>query len=66
MKNILYFNTVTAKTAQHVAFDEAMNDLNEKPPNAHLLNSIHNQSVDFMTLDACMPNLEVTTQPLSG
>jgi hypothetical protein len=34
LKNVVYFDTVTetVKTAQHVAFDEAMHDLPEKPP----------------------------------
>jgi hypothetical protein len=67
MKNVLYFDTVTetVKTAQHVAFDEAMNDLDEKPPNAHLLDGIHNPTVNFVNIDASMPNLEVTTQPFT-
>jgi hypothetical protein len=57
--------TETVKTTQHVAFNEAMNDLDEKPPNAHLLDGICNQTLDFLNLDACMPNLVVTTQPFT-
>jgi hypothetical protein len=39
MKNGLYFDELseTVKTAQHAAFDETMNDLANKPPNAHHL-----------------------------
>jgi hypothetical protein len=68
MKNVLYFDTMTEtiKTTQHVAFDEAMNDLDEKPPNACLLDGIQNPTLDFMDFDANIPNLEVTTQPFTA
>jgi len=41
MKNVRYYDISSGqvKTAQHVSFDEAMHDLNDKPPNAHLLAS---------------------------
>jgi len=41
MKNVHYYDISSGqvKTAQHVSFDEAMHDLNDKPPNACLLAS---------------------------
>jgi hypothetical protein len=43
-----------------------MNNLAEKPPNAHLLDGIRNPTLDFMDFDANVPNLEVTTQPFTA
>jgi hypothetical protein len=50
MKNVLYFDveTETVKTAQHVAFDESMNDLDIKPPNARLLDGIRSGQIDIL------------------
>lgn len=48
MKNILYYDLKSheVKSAQHVAFDEAMHDLSdaEKPPNARLLSTVARDS----------------------
>ncbi len=63
MKNVLYFDveTETVKTTQHVAFDESINDLDIKPTNAHLLDSIHSGQIDdiMKDLDMNLPNLNV-------
>jgi hypothetical protein len=42
MKKVIYFDieSENVKEAQHVRFDEGMNDLLEKPPNARLLDGI--------------------------
>jgi hypothetical protein len=67
MNNFLYFyvETETVKTAQHVAFDESMNDLDIKPPNARLLDGIHSgQNDDIMEdIDVNLPNLDVSHCP---
>ena len=70
MKNILYFDleTETVKDAQHVAFDESMNDLKEsdKPPNARLLDSVkRGDGPDIMDLDLPLPNLDVSLRPFN-
>jgi hypothetical protein len=67
MKNVLYFDveTETVKTAQHVAFDESMNDLDIKPPNARLLDGIRSVQIeDIMEdIDVNLPNLDVSLRP---
>jgi hypothetical protein len=42
MKKVIYYDieSENVKEAQHVRFNEGMNDLLEKPPNAHLLDGI--------------------------
>ena len=42
MKNVFYLNPATGhvNVAQHVSFDEAMNDMENKPPNARILNDL--------------------------
>jgi hypothetical protein len=65
MKNILYFDTITeqVKVAQHVAFDEAMNDLDDKPPNAHLLDGLHNDCPDVLDFTLPVPDLDISIKP---
>jgi hypothetical protein len=67
MKNVLYFDveTETVKTAQHVAFDESMNDLHIKPPNACLLGGVRSGQIeDIMEdIDVNLPNLDVSLRP---
>jgi hypothetical protein len=67
MKNILYFDslTETVKTAQHVAFDEAMNDLPEKPPNAQLLGAVHDVDPDQILLDSAVANFDISISPFA-
>lgn len=64
MKNILYYDTdtETVKEAQHVTFDESMNDLDVKPPNARLLDGIRDQDPDVLNIDVPLPNLDVSTR----
>ena len=64
MKNVLYFDTVTetVKTAQHVAFDESMNDLTDKPPNARLLDGLHHDHPDVLDFTMSVPDLDVSTR----
>jgi hypothetical protein len=65
MKNILYFDNITetVKTAQHVAFDEAMNDLEDKPPNARLLTAINDADPDIVQLDSAVENFDISVSP---
>ena len=66
MKNVLYFDleTETVKPAQHVAFDESMNDLDFKPPNARLLDGLRSGKLeDIMDLEVPVPNLDVSLRP---
>jgi hypothetical protein len=67
MKNILYYDNVTetVKTAQHVAFDEAMNDLVDKPPNAQLLGSFNNPDPDLVQLDPTLASFGVSISPFT-
>ena len=67
MKNALYCNLEheTIKTCQHVIFDEAMNDLEEKPPNARLLASLKPGAPDDVDLNVKFPDLEVSRQPFT-
>jgi hypothetical protein len=53
------------KTAHHIAFDESMNDLDIKPPNARLLDVIHCGQIDdiMADLDMNLPNLDVSLCP---
>jgi len=67
MKNVLYYDVVTetVKEAQHVAFDEAMNDLSaaEKPPNARMLDSLRSGSEkDVLDLAVPLPDIAVSTR----
>ena len=70
MKNVLYYDVETevVKTAQHVAFDEAMNDVDDKPPNARLLDGLHNgDKVDLLDLeDFPLPDLDVSLRPFTS
>jgi hypothetical protein len=70
MKNILYFDleTETVKDAQHVAFDESMNDLKEsdKPPNACILDCLkRGANPDLLDLDLPLLNLHVSLHPFN-
>jgi hypothetical protein len=68
MKNILYYDTITetVKTAQHVAFDESMNDLDIKPPNARLLDAIrHGDTEALLEYDVPVPDLDVSPRPFT-
>jgi hypothetical protein len=68
LKNVLYFNTLskTVKTDQHhIAFDEAMNDLVDKPPNARLLGPTPSDSdPDLVDLTSTLvAEFNITLQP---
>jgi hypothetical protein len=69
MKNILYFDTETetVKSAQHVIFDESMQDLDQPPPNARLLSlSLDNiNDLDFVDVNENFPDLDVTPSPFT-
>jgi hypothetical protein len=68
MKNVLYFDELgkTVKTAQHVAFDEAMNDLVDKPPNARLLGSVPNDpNDDLLHLDSSVATFDISVTPFA-
>ena len=68
MKKILYYDidTETVKESQHVRFDEGMNDLDVKPPNARLLDGLRNQDPDVMKIDIPLPALDVSTRAFLG
>ena len=68
LSNVLYYDTVTEtiKTAQHVAFDESMNDLDDKPPNARLLDGLRNARPDVLDFSLSMPDLDVASCPFTG
>jgi hypothetical protein len=70
MKNVLYFDELseTVKSAQHVAFDEAMNDLVDKPPNARLLGSIPavHPADDIVNLDSSVADFDVSITPFAN
>jgi hypothetical protein len=68
MKKIFYYDieSETVKEAQHVRFDEGMNDLLEKPPNACLLDGIRAQDPDVMKLDVSLPALDVSSCTFIG
>jgi hypothetical protein len=69
MKNIIYFDlkSETVKTAQHVIFDESMNNIASKPPNAQLLNmeldNLH--EIDFVDLRETFPDIDITFSPFT-
>jgi hypothetical protein len=69
MKNIIYFDleSETVKTAQHVIFDESMNDIANKPPNARLLNmELDNlNEIDFVDLRETFPDIDITFSPFT-
>ena len=67
LHNVLYYDleTETVKTCQHVAFDEAMNDLVDKPPNARLLNLSSPPDPDFFDAKTDLPDLDVVLSPFS-
>jgi hypothetical protein len=67
MKNILYFDSVTetVKTAQHMAFDEAMNNLPDKPPNAQLLGTVHAVDLDQIQLDSAVAGFDISISPFA-
>ena len=67
MKNILYYDSVSSsvKTAQHVAFDETMNDLDDKPPNARMLDGLQNGQPDVLDAGVILPDLDVSFHPFS-
>jgi hypothetical protein len=70
LKNILYFDTETetVKSAQHVVFDEAMQDLDHPPPNARLLGlhlSAIDNTTDFMNLDEIFPDIDIMATPFT-
>jgi len=62
MRNILYYDTDSGlvKTAQHVAFDEAMNDMVDKPPNARLLDGLKTGDQTIYDAQIDVPDLETS------
>ncbi len=68
MKKIIYYDieSETVKEGQHVWFDEGMNDLLKKPPNACLLDGIRAQGPDMMKLDVSLPALDVSSRTFIG
>ena len=67
MKNVLYNDTDSkvVKLSQHVAFDEAMNDVDEPSPNAQLLHGLDPGMPDVLDLTLSVPNLDVSAQPFT-
>jgi hypothetical protein len=69
LKNIIYFDieTETIKTAQHVIFDESMQDTDQPPPNARLLamSLDHLNDIDFIDLDNNFPDIDITLSPFT-
>ena len=67
MKNVLYYDTDSEviKLLQHVAFDEAMNDVDEPSPNACLLHDLDPDTPDVLDLTLSVPNLDVSAQPFT-
>lgn len=72
MRDALYFDSTTKHVldTQHIAFDEAMNDLADadKPPNARLLSrssdgKLPSVLADTFRLPVSVPDLEVQTGP---
>jgi hypothetical protein len=66
MKNVLYFDveTETVKSCQNVIFDESMNDVTDKPPNARLLDRLRpGRKRDIVDMRDAVPDLEVSDQP---
>jgi hypothetical protein len=68
MKNVLYFNVAmeTIKMAQHVAFDESMNDLEDKLPNARLLDGLCHDKLDLVDVEFLLLDLDVSPQPFTS
>jgi len=68
MRNILYYDTESeqVKTAQHVAFDESMNDMTDKPPNARLLDGLKTGDLQIYDAQIDVPDLEVTASPFTA
>lgn len=67
MRNVLYWDLESeqVKTAQHVAFDESMADLVDKPPNARYLDGIRRGKCDLFDAAVDLPDLEVTRDPFN-
>jgi hypothetical protein len=65
-EHLVLCHCLSSKPAQHVVFDEAVNDLVDKSPNARILDSVRNGvPVDpnvFNAADA-LPDLEVSFNP---
>jgi hypothetical protein len=57
------------KSAQHVIFDEAMQDLDHPPPNARLL-GLHLPAIDntinFLNLDELFPDIDIMETPFTN
>jgi hypothetical protein len=70
LKTIIYFDTEseTIKTAQHVIFDESMNDLETPPPNARLLGMSLDtvNDADFIDLNDSFPDIDITSTPFTN
>jgi hypothetical protein len=67
MRNVLYYDleTETVTSSQRVAFDEAMNDLEDKPPNARLLGAMKNpSSPDLFDVNFDFPDLDCVRSAL--
>ena len=65
MKNMCYFDIAMGqiKMAQHVSFDEAMHDLADKPPNAHLLASLKLHVAEVLDTTFLVPDLDIGASP---
>jgi hypothetical protein len=69
LKTIIYFDTEseTVKTAQHVVFDESMNNLETPPPNARLLGMSLDtvDTADFVDLNQSFPDIDIVSTPFT-
>ena len=67
IKNVLYYDTESevVKLSHHVAFDEAMNDVDAPPPNACLLCDLDPSMPNVLDLTLSIPNLDVSAQPFT-
>ena len=65
MKNVRYYDISSGqvKTAQHVSFDEAMHDLNDKPPNVRLLASLKPETSASIDTSFSIPDLDISSSP---
>jgi hypothetical protein len=69
LKTIIYFDveSETVKTAQHVIFDESMQDVDTPPPNARLLGMQLDaySHTDFVDLDTSFPDIDIVSSPFT-
>ena len=54
------------KLLQHVAFNEAMNDVDTPSLNAHLLPGLDPGSPNVLDLPLSVPNLDISAQPFTN